>query len=222
MLDARLQAILNLISPCERLADVGTDHGYIPLEAIKTGLCTFAYAADIKAGPLKHARATFANSGYEDKVEFIVCDGLSAIPDPLDAVVIAGMGAQTALPIIQNDLDRFRSIPQIIVQCNKDVGLLRRTMVGLGFAIVDETIAFQRHTYIAVKFKPSVQGSIYSDMELNYGPVLLQKRERLLLDYLHTRHDHLRQLAKHITDDSRRSAFLDEAFAIRAYLDKES
>ena len=221
MLDTRLQAILQLIQPCDILADVGTDHAYIPFEALKTGRCAFAYAVDIKAGPLKHAQATFADSGLENKVCLIVCDGIQAIPDPLDVVVIAGMGAETALPIIQNDLSRFKAIPQIIIQVNRDVALVRKTMSQYGFVIVDETISFLRHYYVAIKFQYGATACAYSDFQLKYGPILLQKKEPILLDYLHSRIEQLHSLAKHITDVSKRSAFNDEAQAIRDYLDKE-
>jgi tRNA (adenine22-N1)-methyltransferase len=222
MLDTRLQAILQLIQPCGILADVGTDHAYIPYEALKTGLCTFAYAADIKAGPLKHAQATFGGTALEDKVRLIVCDGIQSIPDPLDAVVIAGMGAETALPIIQNDIERFKEIPQIIIQVNRDVARVRKTMNKLGFSIVDETISFLRHYYVAIKFQYDASFCEYSDIQLKYGPVLLQKREPILLDYLHSRIEQLQSLSKHITDVSKRSAFIAEALEIRNYLDKGS
>lgn len=221
MLDTRLQAILGLIQPCKVLADVGTDHAYIPLEALKNGICAFAYASDIKPGPLKHAHDTFTDSGYNDKVKFTVCDGISELPDPIDAVVIAGMGAETILLIIRNDLDRFRKIPQIILQANRDVGLLRKTMIGLGFDIADEAISFLKHYYVAIRFLPSQNIPVYSDLELMYGPILLQKREANLLSYLRIRQDHLKSLAKQITDVSKRKAFLDEVQAIRDYLDKE-
>lgn len=222
MLDARLQAILRLIQPCKVLADVGADHAYIPFEALNNGICGFAYACDIKSGPLKHAHATFSGSGLEDKVKFFVCDGIKDVPDPLDAVVIAGLGAETILQIIHNDLIRFKAIPQIILQANRDVALLRKTMVSLGFDIVDEEIAFLKHYYVAIRFTPSKNIQDYSDFQLKYGPLLLHKREDLLVSYLHIRSDHLRNLAKHITDISKRSAFLDEAEAIRYYLDKEN
>jgi tRNA (adenine22-N1)-methyltransferase len=222
MLDDRLQAILRLLEPCKVLADVGTDHAYIPFEALKLDLCTFAYASDIKSGPLKHAQATFIGSGLEAKVALVVCDGITKIPDPLDAVVIAGLGAETILQIIRNDLDRFKTIPQIILQANRDMYLLRTTMTQLGFAIVDEEIAFLKHYYFAVKFKPMPSIEPYSEFELKYGPILLAKREDRLIAYLHIRFDQLRSLAKHITDDARRSAFLAEAEAIRNYLDKET
>ncbi|MGB7595885.1 MAG: class I SAM-dependent methyltransferase [Erysipelotrichaceae bacterium] len=222
MLDDRLNAILHLIAPCKVLADVGTDHAYIPLEALKQGLCAFAYAADIKPGPLKHAQDTFAGSGLEEQVRFVVCDGISTLPDPLDAVVIAGLGAETILQIIRNDVDRFKAIPQIILQANKDVHLLRKTMLELGFDIVDEEIAFLKHYYVAVKFMPQDEIKSYSAFELKYGPILLAKREDRLISYLHLRFEQLRSLAKHITASSRRSAFLDEAEEIRFYLDKEN
>ncbi len=221
MLDPRLSTVLELIEPCGVLADIGTDHGYLPLEALTVGKCNFAIAADINIGPLNRAKETFAGSQHLSNVAFLLCDGVKEIPDPIDALVIAGMGAETAEMILRNDLDRIKRIPQIVLQVNKDVDALRRTMTDWGFSIVDERILFHKHYYVVIKFaymhtKPSV-----SEFEIKYGPVLLKRRDPIFLTYLRSRMHHLEKLALQISNQAKRHAFENEALVIRATLDKE-
>ncbi len=222
MLDVRLRAVLSLVKPCTILADVGTDHGYLPLEALKTGVCEQAFAADLNELPLQRARDTFAQSDVKDRVTFIRCSGIRDIPDPIDTVVIAGMGAETVMQIVTEDLERFRRIPQIVLQVNKDVESLRRFMVQRGFDIVDEAIAYKRHYYVVVKFAPTAIPSGYTPFQLKYGPILLSKKDPIFLNHLASRLNHLMDLAHRVSDENKRDAFVLEADAIRNVLDKES
>lgn len=83
------------------LADVGTDHGYLPISLLMHGKIDAAVAADINPGPLSAARRHAAEAGYEDKLRFECCDGLD-FPgaDSCDAVVCAGMGGETIMGIL--------------------------------------------------------------------------------------------------------------------------
>lgn len=222
MLDVRLRTVLSLVKPCTVLADVGTDHGYLPLEALKSGICEHAFAADLNELPLKRAQDTFAQSDVKDRVEFIRCSGIRDIPDPIDAVVIAGMGAETVMQIVIEDLERFLCIPQIILQVNKDVESLRRFMVQRGFDIVDEAIAYKRHYYVVVKFAPKAIPTEYTSFQLKYGPILLSQKDPIFLNHLTSRLNHILDLANRVSDENKREAFVLEADAIRNVLDKES
>jgi tRNA (adenine22-N1)-methyltransferase len=222
MLDVRLSAVLSLVKPCGVLADVGTDHGYLPLEALKSGICKHAVAADLNALPLKRAQDTFAQSDVKDKVSFVRCSGIRDIPDPIDAIVIAGMGAETVMQIVNDDLERFLRVPQLIFQVNKDVAALRRFMVERGFDIVDEAIAYKRHYYVVVKFAPSASLPEYNPFQLKYGPILLSQKDPIFLNHLTSRLNHILDLANRVSDENKREAFVLEADAIRNVLDKES
>jgi len=221
MLDPRLSTVLALTDPCGVLADIGTAHGYLPLEALTIGKCKFAIAADINIGPLNRARETFSGSPHLSEVTFLLCDGVKEIPDPIDALVIAGMGAETAEMILRNDLDRIKRIPQIVLQVNKDVDTLRRTMTDWGFSIVDERILFHKHYYVVIKFAYLHTNPSVGEFEIKYGPVLLKRRDPIFLTYLRSRMHHFEKLALQISNQAKRQAFEDEALAIRATLDKE-
>jgi len=98
----RLRAIAALVpEDCRCLADIGTDHGYIPAEMLRTGRCRQAIAADIGAAPLERARQTARLYGLEERVSFRLGDGLSVLsPGEADVIVIAGMGGDKVIEIL--------------------------------------------------------------------------------------------------------------------------
>lgn len=86
---------------CQCLADIGTDHGYIPVELLRRGRCRQAIAADIGAAPLERARRTARLYGVEDGVSFRLGDGLAVLaPGEADVIVIAGMGGDNITEIL--------------------------------------------------------------------------------------------------------------------------
>ena len=100
-LDARLQAVLDFVPEGGAVADIGTDHGYLPVYLLQKKYITSAIAADIGAEPLEHARRTARQYGVEEQLRFLRCDGLQGIdPKDVDTVVIAGMGGETIIHIL--------------------------------------------------------------------------------------------------------------------------
>ena len=98
----RLQLLADLVPQGAHLADIGTDHGYLPVWLLQQGRISSAIAADIGAGPLEHARRT-AREYDVYGLAFRLCDGLSAIaPDEADTLVIAGMGGETIIHILES------------------------------------------------------------------------------------------------------------------------
>ena len=100
-LQHRLRLLAEMTPPGGRLADIGTDHGYLPVWLLQEGRIPSAIAADVGAEPLEHARRTAEE--YETQgLDFRLCDGLSGIePEETDTVVIAGMGGETIRDILR-------------------------------------------------------------------------------------------------------------------------
>lgn len=138
-LDARLKAIAELAMqavagkehPC--VADVGCDHGYLTAYLLEACPQMTALACDVSAPSLDKARRLMARRGLTERVCFAVADGLAAIDAPVDAIVLAGMGAETILSIVRAGCDRIGQAA-LIVQANTDLPLLRAELAQMGFA----------------------------------------------------------------------------------------
>lgn len=99
-LTPRLLAVGKMVAPGARAADVGTDHGYLPVWLRQQGICETVIASDIAPGPLEAARASARRFGV-DGVEFRLCSGLEGIrPEEADTVVLAGMSGETMADIL--------------------------------------------------------------------------------------------------------------------------
>lgn len=101
-LQPRLRAIADLVPPGGRLADIGTDHGYIPVELLRRGIIPYAIAADIGEEPLAHARRTAEKYDCTEGITFRLGDGLACVaPGEVDTIVIAGMGGDNISAILE-------------------------------------------------------------------------------------------------------------------------
>lgn len=102
-LNDRLALCAELVRKESRIADIGTDHAYLPVWLVRAGFASFAIAADIKAEPLKAGELTINKYHANDKVETRLCDGLTGInADEVDDVIIAGMGGETIVHILSD------------------------------------------------------------------------------------------------------------------------
>ena len=115
-LSERLQKIADCIST-ETLADIGTDHGYIPIYCVKNGRCTRAIASDINKDPLKAACDNITENGLSEKIETRLSNGLEGLlPNEADTIVIAGMGGFLIRDILINGADKIGDNTVLILQ----------------------------------------------------------------------------------------------------------
>lgn len=137
-LQPRLAAIAALVPQNARLADVGTDHGYLPVSLLQERRISAAVATDIAPDPLDHARRTAAASGVS--LDCRLCDGLTGVaPQEADTVVIAGMGGETIAHILENALWTRENI-LLLLQPMSRSEVLRPWLVDHGYAIRGERL----------------------------------------------------------------------------------
>lgn len=159
-LSPRLRMVGDLIPPGSRLADVGTDHAYLPAALILEGKIPFAIAADLRRGPLDRARATVREYGLVEQVAFRLCDGLSGIrPEEVDAVAIAGMGGETIAAILSAaPWTRTENIP-LILQPMSSMPDLRGWLGENGYVIAEERLSREEETlYTALSVRAGTMG----------------------------------------------------------------
>lgn len=139
-LSPRLMACCKFVSPGDRVADVGTDHGYLGIWLLNSGIARSVIASDIAPGPLSAARRNAVKFDCADRMEFYLSDGVAAIPRDFDTLVCAGMGADTMISILSAapwlKHDRYR----LILQCQSRTPMLRRYLSENGWDICQEVL----------------------------------------------------------------------------------
>lgn len=169
-LSPRLQMVAGLVPGGSRLADVGTDHAYLPAALLRRGKIPHAIAADLRPGPLERAKETVRRCGLLDRVEFRLCDGLSAIaPQEIDAAVIAGMGGETIAAILAAaPWTREMDIP-LILQPMSSLPDLRLWLQQNGYCIVTEELAQEGETIYTAMLVRAGEMAPLSPAELRAG-----------------------------------------------------
>lgn len=135
-LSPRLSVIAEMAGNCDTLADIGTDHAFLPAVMVGQGRCRRAFACDVNRGPLERARNTVMNAGCADRVTLILSDGLSSVPPEYDVLVIAGMGGD----LISSILHRDPPDPSVrlLLQPMTKPETLRRFLDAEGYSILRE------------------------------------------------------------------------------------
>jgi tRNA (adenine22-N1)-methyltransferase len=181
-LTPRLQIIADSVRDCDTLADIGTDHAYLPIELIKKGKIKRAIAGDINKGPIEIARGRICANKLEGKIEARQGNGLAVLqPEEADTIVIAGMGGMLIAEIIQQSRQVAEAAKQLILQPMTDSGKLRSYLLEQGFEIFDEELAKEdRKLYeiLWVRYtgKPKPMGG-----PLEIGPKVIDKNHPLAL-----------------------------------------
>lgn len=148
--DARLRAAAGFVRQGARLADIGTDHAYLPVSLLRGGRIPFAVASDISAGPLAHARETAAFVGIdEDRLALVLTPGLRGIEAyrPTD-ITVCGMGGEMIAAILAEAPFVRDTDIRLILQPMSRAQVLRQYLAENGFVIECETLArVKRHVY---------------------------------------------------------------------------
>ncbi|MDD3346441.1 class I SAM-dependent methyltransferase [Oscillibacter sp.] len=149
-LTPRLRLLADWVPPGAKLADVGTDHAYLPVWLLLHGRVRCAIAGDLRPGPLERARQTGARYGAE-LIDFRLCDGLSAIaPEEADTIVIAGMGGETIAAILAAAPWTRSGRHTLLLQPMTKAEELRRFLAENGYSITREALVRDRGTLYPV------------------------------------------------------------------------
>lgn len=169
-LDSRLLSALPYLSPGGTVADIGTDHAYLPIELCRRGICRRAVACDINRGPIERARENIAAAGLSDRIDTLLTDGLHGVEDYRpDTVLIFGMGGELIARIL-SEAPWVRN-PEIglILQPMSRPEVLRRYLVQAGFPILGETLTREEQFYQTLYARYGGETEPYSDAELLVG-----------------------------------------------------
>lgn len=144
-LSKRIYKLAEMVRHGDSAADIGTDHGYVPMLLLKNGTSPRVIMSDISEGSLAKARETFRLCGLMDRVsddDFRVGDGLATIgPGEVDEIIIGGLGGHTIAGIMAAARDKSRSFGRYVLQPRKHSGSLRYWLYVNGWDIESEHLA---------------------------------------------------------------------------------
>ena len=138
MLSKRLKTVADLVTRGNIVADVGADHGYVPIYLVEENISPYCYAMDVNEGPLSKAKINIAEHELEDKIETILSDGLDAFGErKADTIIISGMGGDLIVDI----LARANDFDELILSPHKRSDLVRKYLTDNEYKIIDEKMA---------------------------------------------------------------------------------
>ncbi len=170
MLSKRLKFIADKVKAKENVMDVACDHGLLAIYLEKEKNCR-VIASDIKKTAIEGALEN--KKRYNSNVEFLVSDGLSKLNEDITTVIIAGLGSQTAIEILDTDL---KNVNTLIVSVQKDLEDFRRFIHTKGF-IIEESLVFDKKYYNVFYLTKGIER--YSDIEYKYGKDLIDNKDNL-------------------------------------------
>ena len=178
-LSARLACVASLVSAGARVADIGSDHAYLPAALVLDGKIDFAIAGEVVKGPYENAVHEIKDHQLEGQVIPRLADGLAAIEpaDKVDTITIAGMGGSLIASILEKDKNKLTGIKRLVLQPNVGESQLREWLMNNHYQIMNEKIIEEdNHIYEIIVAEPSVVPFSYSKYELDFGPFLLENK----------------------------------------------
>lgn len=184
-LSKRLQAVADLVSEGLVVADVGTDHGYIPIYLIETKKSPKAFAMDVNKGPLLRAKEHIAEHGLETRIETRLSDGVRALQKgECDCVVVAGMGGALTIKIMEEGKDIFRNLKEFVLQPQSELQKVRAYLCENAYFIVEENMVLDDGKFYPMFRVINGQSEEYHAIELCYGKLLLEQKNAVLKTFL--------------------------------------
>jgi tRNA (adenine22-N1)-methyltransferase len=185
-----MKAVVNLVQPCNSIADIGCDHGYVAIELVQSHICSHVIAMDINKGPLEKALANIRKQNMTDKIETRLSNGTKALnPSEVDGIICAGMGGKLIISILEEGREVVSDMEQIILQPQSEIGDVRFYLRSNGFKIIQEDMVFEDGKYYpmmrAIKtYKNDDDKLDIEQIYDQYGRYLLEKAHPILKQYL--------------------------------------
>lgn len=192
-LTPRLLAVADKVPPGSRVADIGTDHAYIPVYLLMNHISSGVIATDSRPGPLQAAAETLELFRLQQLAELRLGEGLTVLrkEDDIDVIIIAGLGGDTICSILADGLEFLQKGILLILQPMTCVGKVRTWLAEKGFAITEEDIALEESNfYEVVVARWTGETALAQEKYLSLGPVLVARKHPLLKPMLEQRLEH--------------------------------
>ncbi|CAI2606942.1 tRNA (adenine-N(1))-methyltransferase [Lactobacillus kunkeei] len=184
-LSQRLKVVADFVPQNSRVADIGSDHAYLPVYLMKQKQIEFGIASEVAKGPLDNAIQEIKAEGLSDRIDTRLADGLLSVQpeDKIDCVTIAGMGGTLIKNILENGKSHLSGDELLILQPNVGEDRLRTWLINNQYEISDETILREDgHTYEIIVAKKTDEPVKYTEQEIKFGPFLLKQHSDVFVE----------------------------------------
>lgn len=184
-LSKRLKAVASFVTPGKRIADVGTDHGYVPIYLVQSERAPYALAMDLNKGPLSHAKENILRYNLQNRIETRLSNGLREYNrGEAESIVIAGMGGNLMVQILSEAYDKWKDDTELVLSPHSEAELVRRYLSENNMVIEEECMLIDEDKYYVVMRAVSGKSDCESDAHLRYGKLLLERKDEVLFEYL--------------------------------------
>lgn len=185
-LSKRLMSIAEMVTKGNRLVDIGTDHGYLPIYLVQNQIVPHALAMDVHRGPLLRADAHIAAERCTGLIETRLSDGFEKYRQGEgDTVVIAGMGGALTVHILDEGRDKREGIQELILSPQSEIFLVREYLQQEKYRIIKEKmVKDEGKFYTIIKAVPGQDDAAYESYQMRYGYIMLRDKDEVLKEYL--------------------------------------
>ena len=184
----RLRTVAHMCEKGAVVADIGTDHGYLPIYLVQEGIAPSAIAMDLRKGPLDKAKKHICDNCLEDRIQTRLSDGLEKLSaNEADIITICGMGGRLIADIVTKGKNVITRNTTLIVSPQSEVGDFRHFLVSQRLVVDDEKMLKEDGKYyFIIKCRKSDENvySEYSETQYQYGWKLLENKDKTLYEYL--------------------------------------
>lgn len=184
-LSARLNAVAAQVGPYRKVADIGSDHAYLPVWLAQAGKISSAVAGEIMPGPLAAAQRTIVDAAMEEKVVARLGDGLQIlVPGEVEVAVLAGMGGKAIRGILERSPAVVEGLRRLVCQPMTGAPGLRSWLAANGWKIIAEELVLEDGKLYELLAAEHGTSSPSDALTLEIGPLLWERRHPLLLEQL--------------------------------------
>ncbi|ELU5585863.1 SAM-dependent methyltransferase [Clostridium perfringens] len=206
-LSKRLKRIAEHVDKCESVADIGTDHGYIPIYLVKEGICEKAIALDINKGPIEKAKVNVAFEGVSNKIKCLLGPGLNPLKvGEVNGVILAGMGGNLTRDILLADMEKVKKYDFIILQPAQNPEVLREFLYKNDYEIIDEDLIKDEGRFyelFKVKYNENSEKLVFEDeLEYEVSPLLREKNHPLFKEFIEEKINRCETILSFIKEDT--------------------
>ncbi|WP_214874523.1 class I SAM-dependent methyltransferase [Exiguobacterium sp. CH10] len=183
ILDRRLKQVVDYIPKGSVLADIGSDHAYVPCYALQQGIISKGIAGEVNVGPMEAAKAQVDLIGAREVIDVRLGDGLAVLQeDEATCISICGMGGSLIRSILEAGKEKLGAVERLILQPNVDGQHVRSWLLENGYILVEEAIVEENDKVYVILVGEKGTETMYSDnltertWQLLFGPYLIQER----------------------------------------------